>query len=243
MRKPNTRSTTQRNEHYHCNGIDGQEKYFFKVMIYDFRQTMIIPDKFAHHFKGVTAKIVKLESRSGYTFDVQITKKLNRLVLGSGWESFASAHDLKMGDFLVFKYNGNLLLQVLIFDPSGCEKAAPCSMKNAIGHFGQRWGEPIDTSSFQDHQQKPPQSGNEHWMQKDRSCKGNKIGNVRSSSTPSKYSGCILPRGICLPEFQEKKMKEMIQAIQSKTPMYGSVMTKSSVFGSHCALVSNSISS
>ncbi len=54
--------------------------------------------------------------------------------------------------------------------------------------------------------------------------------------------GCILPRGTCLPVVQEKKMKEKIQAIHSKTPMYGNVMTKCNVSGSPCVLVSNSIS-
>lgn len=144
-----------------------------------------IPDKFARHFKGVISKTIKLEPRSGYTFDVQVTKKLNILVLGSGWESFVNAHDLNMGDFLVFKYNGDFLLQVLIFDPSGCEKSTSCSMENAIDHVGQGWKEHNDISTSYHDQPK----GNKHWMQKDSSSKGNKIGNTRSSNTPSKFSG------------------------------------------------------
>uniref|UniRef100_A0A0D3FLC9 TF-B3 domain-containing protein n=1 Tax=Oryza barthii TaxID=65489 RepID=A0A0D3FLC9_9ORYZ len=222
MRKLNTRSTAR----------DDQEKYFFKVMIGDFHKRMTIPDKFARHFKGVISKTIKLEPRSGYTFDVQVTKKLNILVLGSGWESFVNAHDLNMGDFLVFKYNGDFLLQVLIFDPSGCEKSTSCSMENAIDHVGQGWKEHNDISTSYHDQPK----GNKHWMQKDSSSKGNKIGNTRSSNTPSKFSGCILPRGTCLPVVQEKKMKEKIQAIHSKTPMYGNVMTKCNVSGSPCVL-------
>uniref|UniRef100_A0A0E0D3S2 TF-B3 domain-containing protein n=1 Tax=Oryza meridionalis TaxID=40149 RepID=A0A0E0D3S2_9ORYZ len=222
MRKLNTRSTAR----------DDQEKYFFKVMIGDFHKRMTIPDKFARHFKGVISKTIKLEPRSGYTFDVQVTKKLNILVFGSGWESFVNAHDLNMGDFLVFKYNGDFLLQVLIFDPSGCEKSTSCSMENAIDHVGQGWKEHNDISTSYHDQPK----GNKHWMQKDSSSKGNKIGNTRSSNTPSKFSGCILPRGTCLPEVQEKKMKEKIQSIHSKTPMYGNVMTKCNVSGSPCVL-------
>uniref|UniRef100_A0A0E0KGE3 TF-B3 domain-containing protein n=1 Tax=Oryza punctata TaxID=4537 RepID=A0A0E0KGE3_ORYPU len=222
MRKLNTRSTAR----------DDQEKYFFKVMIGDFHKRMTIPDKFAHHFKGAISKTIKLEPRSGYTFDVQVTKKLNRLVLESGWDSFVNAHDLNMGDFLVFNYNGDFLLQVLIFDPSGCEKSTSCSMENAIDHVGQGWKAHTDISTSTHDQP----NGNKHWMQKDSSSEGNKIGNTRSSNTPSKFSGCILPRGTRLPGVQEKKMKEKIQTIHSKTPMYGNVMTKCNVLGSPCAL-------
>jgi len=82
--------------------------------------------------RGKIARSIKLESRSGNTFDVQVAKNSGRVVLQSGWELFVSAHGLKKLDFLVFKYNGSRM-KVLIFDPSGCEKAPPCfSTKNAI---------------------------------------------------------------------------------------------------------------
>uniref|UniRef100_A0A0D9VWB4 TF-B3 domain-containing protein n=1 Tax=Leersia perrieri TaxID=77586 RepID=A0A0D9VWB4_9ORYZ len=97
MRKPNTRST-ERVEYYLCNRMDNQEKHFFKVMIGDFHNRMIIPENFEYYFKGVITKTIKLETCNG-TFDVQITKKLNRMVLGSGWEPFVSAHGLKMGEY------------------------------------------------------------------------------------------------------------------------------------------------
>ena len=93
----------------------------------------VLPDKLALHFRGKKARSIKLESRSGHTFNVQVAKNSGRLELQSGWESFVSAHGLKMLDFLVFKYDGICRMKVLIFDPSGCEKAPPCfSTKNAI---------------------------------------------------------------------------------------------------------------
>ncbi|KAF9609019.1 hypothetical protein IFM89_012358 [Coptis chinensis] len=42
-----------------------------------------------------------------------------------GWEDFARAHDLCIGDFLVFKHEGGLMFHVHIFDPTACEKVYP----------------------------------------------------------------------------------------------------------------------
>ncbi|VAH68590.1 unnamed protein product [Triticum turgidum subsp. durum] len=119
-------------EHRYWNHTGEQDKNFFKVMIGDFHERMIIPDKFAQHFRGQIGRTIKLASRHGYTSDVQITKNLAKLVLDSGWKAFARAHNLRTGDFLVFKYDGNSELKVLIFGPSGCEKIPACNlMKNA----------------------------------------------------------------------------------------------------------------
>ncbi|KAF0921953.1 hypothetical protein E2562_020640 [Oryza meyeriana var. granulata] len=64
MRKPNT----SRDEYYHCNRTDDQENHFFKVMIDDFRERMIIPDKFAHHFKGLLGEWKPVALREDYYY-------------------------------------------------------------------------------------------------------------------------------------------------------------------------------
>ena len=107
----------------------------------------VLPDKLALHFRGKIARSIKLESRSGHTFDVQVAKNSGRVVLQSGWESFVSAHGLKMLDFLVFKYDGISRMKVLIFDHSGCEKPLICSVtKNSI-NGRKRKEESFDISS------------------------------------------------------------------------------------------------
>jgi hypothetical protein len=69
----------------------------------------VLPDKLALHFRGKITKSMKLESRSGHTFDVQVaTSNLGRVELQSGWELFVSAHDLKMLDFL-YQYQSKFL--------------------------------------------------------------------------------------------------------------------------------------
>lgn len=225
----------KKNADYCYDHVEEQDNYFFKVMIGDFRERITIPDAFVKHFVGKLARSIKLESRNGRTFDTQITNNYNKLVIQSGWNAFASAHDLKVGDFLLFKYNGISQLEVLIFDPSGCEKVQSCLVINNTGQ------EPIDiSSSFYDVPINSPQS--------ERSNQVNKIVNISSSRSPPEASGyfsqseydleahCdfvppyILPSGILLTDVQTKKLDKRVQAIQSKTPIYGCIMTKSSIY-------------
>jgi hypothetical protein len=91
-----------------------------------------IPQKFVQYFRGKITRNVKFESRNGSTFNVQLINDLGKLVLASGWEEFVTVHDLNMGNFLVFKYNGSSHLKVLIFDPSGCEKPSSVFMKRLL---------------------------------------------------------------------------------------------------------------
>ncbi|KAF8692270.1 hypothetical protein HU200_039878 [Digitaria exilis] len=58
--------------------------------------------------------------------NVKVARENNALVMGSGWANFASIYDLKLGDFLVFTYNGKSHFKVCIFDPSNCEKYFSC---------------------------------------------------------------------------------------------------------------------
>jgi len=68
----------------------------------------VIPDKFEQHFRGLIANSVKLESRCGYTFDVEVAKNLGKVVLQTGWKEFVTAHGLNMGDLLVLSTMGLL---------------------------------------------------------------------------------------------------------------------------------------
>ncbi|WVZ59850.1 hypothetical protein U9M48_009943 [Paspalum notatum var. saurae] len=166
---------------------DYHDKHFFKVLIGDFHKRLVIPDRFAQHFRGKTARSIKLESYGGYTFDVRVAKNLGRVVLQFGWEPFVRAHDLKLFDFLVFKYDGISQMKVLIFDPSGCEKIPPYFVTKNATSGGQRREEPIDISdNSATLPMRTPDTEKKAWKQRDRS----KI-NIRSSFSPSKSSGKV----------------------------------------------------
>jgi len=132
-----------------------------------------IPDKFVQHIRGKIGKTVKLESRTRCTFDVEVTESLGKVVLQTGWKAFVCAHDLKMWDFLVFKYNGSPRLKVLIFDLSCCEKVPPCHICDR-----RKGEEQIENSrSCDDFPMKSPGSKRKAWKQREGSM------NVNTSST------------------------------------------------------------
>ncbi|XP_028084298.1 B3 domain-containing protein REM7-like isoform X2 [Camellia sinensis] len=41
---------------------------------------------------------------------------------GAGWTDFAKRHDLQVGDFLVFRHEGDMVFDVMAFDQSACER-------------------------------------------------------------------------------------------------------------------------
>ncbi|GAB4854024.1 hypothetical protein Ancab_022606 [Ancistrocladus abbreviatus] len=51
-----------------------------------------------------------------------------------GWEGFAKALDLHVGDFLVFMHRGSMLFDVLVFEPSACLREYPSCSVNADIH-------------------------------------------------------------------------------------------------------------
>uniref|UniRef100_A0ACD5YJM4 Uncharacterized protein n=1 Tax=Avena sativa TaxID=4498 RepID=A0ACD5YJM4_AVESA len=108
--------------HFYWHHLDDRKKHFLSIMIGDFRRQMSIPEKFVKNFRGRISELIKLEAPDGNIYDIQITKGLNKIVLGSGWAAFSNAYELKEHDVLVFRYIGDSHFKALIFDPSGCEK-------------------------------------------------------------------------------------------------------------------------
>lgn len=38
-----------------------------------------------------------------------------------GWKDFATAHNLRIGDIIIFKHQGDMVFNVTLFGPSCCE--------------------------------------------------------------------------------------------------------------------------
>jgi hypothetical protein len=87
-----------------------------------------IPGKVADRFSGQITKGFNLKAPSGETWRVSVEKVADELILMSGWEDFAKAHELQENDLLFFtcngRCNGSCSFDVLIFDASGCEKVS-----------------------------------------------------------------------------------------------------------------------
>uniref|UniRef100_I1R7K0 TF-B3 domain-containing protein n=1 Tax=Oryza glaberrima TaxID=4538 RepID=I1R7K0_ORYGL len=126
-------------EHCYREHMDVSRIRFFRLMTGDFAHGISIPEKVADRFSGQITKGFNLKAPSGETWCVSVEKVADELILMSGWEDFAKAHELQENDLLFFtcngRCNGSFSFDVLIFDASGCEKVS-CffiGKKNSIG--------------------------------------------------------------------------------------------------------------
>ncbi|XP_049933640.1 putative B3 domain-containing protein Os04g0347400 [Nymphaea colorata] len=55
------------------------------------------------------------------SWPVELTNDSSGLVFKNGWEDFYKHHSLETGDFLIFRYNGNMHFSVRIYGRSYCE--------------------------------------------------------------------------------------------------------------------------
>ncbi|XP_078150903.1 uncharacterized protein LOC144546232 [Carex rostrata] len=106
-------------------------KFYVEINSY-LMHTMTIPNKFAKMFVASMSENIELEGPSGYTWHVKIERSQsdNTFALQSGWKEFVTANKIYENDVLVFTLKDNSSFKVLIFDRSGCEKAAPFFAKN-----------------------------------------------------------------------------------------------------------------
>ncbi|KAF3779165.1 putative DNA-directed RNA polymerase [Nymphaea thermarum] len=78
-----------------------------------------LPPAFAHHI-GKVSSPVTLETMAVKSWPVELTND-SGLVFKNGWEDFYKHHSLETGDFLIFRYNGNMHFSVRIYGRSYCE--------------------------------------------------------------------------------------------------------------------------
>ncbi|KAM3314993.1 hypothetical protein ACQJBY_033636 [Aegilops geniculata] len=99
---------------------------FFQIILDNSSSRLRLPDKFTRVLlDGGKPQEVKLrEAGHGRRFwDVKVLLDADgHMYLGRGWEQFARAHDLRLGYFLVFSYNGDAVLTVKVFEVSMCRR-------------------------------------------------------------------------------------------------------------------------
>ncbi|KAK8653763.1 hypothetical protein V6N13_127747 [Hibiscus sabdariffa] len=102
--------------------------YFFKIVLESTirNKKLGIPKKFLRKYGNELTSSVLLTVPSGDTWHVELTNSDGAVWLQNGWQEFSEFYSLKMGHFLVFKYEGNGKFLVLIFDTSASEIKYPC---------------------------------------------------------------------------------------------------------------------
>ncbi|XBI60366.1 hypothetical protein VPH35_041305 [Triticum aestivum] len=97
---------------------------FFEIVIEKSCSRQRLPHKFAKMLAGREPHKVKLrEAGSGHRrlWDVLVLfDAKGHMYLGPGWEHFARDHDLQLGHFLVFRYDGDAMFTVKMFDNTMC---------------------------------------------------------------------------------------------------------------------------
>ncbi|KAF8377481.1 hypothetical protein HHK36_030861 [Tetracentron sinense] len=96
---------------------------FFKVYIPELSsQKLRIPPAFVKNVDVVVPNKTILKDPSGEFWHVELKEDENDLFFQNGWQDFVKNHFLEHGDFLIFRYNGNLVFDVRIFGKTGCKK-------------------------------------------------------------------------------------------------------------------------
>ncbi|KAF3774183.1 putative B3 domain-containing protein, partial [Nymphaea thermarum] len=101
-------------------GCVRKEPHFFKVILEGSREKLMIPPAFAHHIEKESSRAI-LESPVVKNWPVELVHDGDRLVFRNGWKEFFNLHSLEVGDFLVFRYDGNMHFTVRVFGKSCCE--------------------------------------------------------------------------------------------------------------------------
>ncbi|KAM1527893.1 hypothetical protein ACFXTI_017007 [Malus domestica] len=84
-----------------------------------------IPAGFSQNLNERNMKKAVIESCQG-SWQVGVARTGDgTLYFEGGWEEFVKYHNLKVGDFLVFKHLGRMVFHVNVYEPLGCEKAFP----------------------------------------------------------------------------------------------------------------------
>ncbi|KAF7010460.1 hypothetical protein CFC21_024874 [Triticum aestivum] len=97
---------------------------FFEIVIEKSCSRQRLPDKFAKMLAGREPHKVKLrEAGSGLRrlWDVLVVfDGEGHMHLGPDWDHFARAHELQLGHFLVFRYDGDAMFTVKMFGNTMC---------------------------------------------------------------------------------------------------------------------------
>ncbi|KAL9260323.1 B3 domain-containing protein [Drosera capensis] len=105
--------------------------HFFKIILCHAHQHKLeLPVKFMCMYGKDLSSVMYINVPSGVEWSVRLLKQYGRAWLDEGWEEFAKFYSIDLGHFLLFKYDGNSRLHVIIFDMSACEIEYPTQTSN-----------------------------------------------------------------------------------------------------------------
>ncbi|WZY85739.1 hypothetical protein YC2023_032123 [Brassica napus] len=121
--------------------VQPQEPHFFQPLLPGFQTHLTIPIVFfSKHIQGKTNGNTWTLTSDAMDQTWQVIQEERRLT--RGWKEFAEAHDLRIGDIVIFKLKGSMVFHVTPFGPSCCDiqYTYPNSMEEAHDHQNNRTG-------------------------------------------------------------------------------------------------------
>ncbi|VAI39520.1 unnamed protein product [Triticum turgidum subsp. durum] len=164
-----------------------------------------IPLRLLDNFKeGITETVIQLEAHgNNMVYSVGVSKHSDdQIILQSELSDFVASLRIQDNDLLVFRSKRKARLEVLVLDPSGCEKTC-----FAMGNSSNAQEMALTSSPC-------IKSG----------CPAGKL-NEAGLEAPMSNKSYILPERKNLTWQQEKEVKEKVHAIGSEFPVFVKVMT------------------
>ncbi|XP_077244494.1 B3 domain-containing protein REM5-like isoform X2 [Tasmannia lanceolata] len=96
---------------------------FLKPIFPESFQKISIPIAFHKFLVGEKSDIAVLNSRRGKSWRVKVKGGIDGVFFEDGWGDFVADHGLCSGEILVFRYQGNMVFDVTVFDKTACEKS------------------------------------------------------------------------------------------------------------------------
>eukprot|EP00268_Persea_americana_P046921 TRINITY_DN4852_c0_g1_i2.p1 TRINITY_DN4852_c0_g1~~TRINITY_DN4852_c0_g1_i2.p1 ORF type:complete len:192 (-),score=40.09 TRINITY_DN4852_c0_g1_i2:353-928(-) len=111
---------------------------FFKFMLPGFSEKLSLPPAFLKHLMGEKRHKAILKSPLGISWHVKVCGGKACKWFGDGWFDFVQGHGLQIGECLVFRYDGDMVFYVTVFESSACEKKLTVVKKDDKDHEEQR---------------------------------------------------------------------------------------------------------
>ncbi|XP_020102765.1 B3 domain-containing protein Os01g0723500-like [Ananas comosus] len=111
-------------------GSQNHRPQFVLLLPPEFLQKLPIPRPIAELLTKERSATATLFSPLGKFWHVTLVRDGdNRLYFDNGWREFSQAHELVAGDFVLFRYEGNMVFKAKVFNTSGC-----CKLRGKIVH-------------------------------------------------------------------------------------------------------------
>ncbi|CAN1133566.1 B3 domain-containing transcription factor VRN1 [Linum perenne] len=80
-----------------------------------------IPDNFIKKFANDLSPLVRLTVPDGHVWRIGIVKADDKFWFHDGWHDFVESYSIRVGYMLIFRYEGNAIFNVHIFNLSASE--------------------------------------------------------------------------------------------------------------------------